>query len=211
MKKFFIIIIALYFILPYVVQAQPWSSGMNSVLKADSYSSATGSFEMTGPMLYPTSLGYSFNDVTDPDLWTRHGETPRNETINREGYMLHVYCSSVLNFSLYSEEKIVSTSAVSLFQLYSSKNAEDPYSRAKEILRDFYNSTSEVITDTVTTGSIYYGNAENPKVERTIITSGQIIISFDTKSCILTVSAQNLRIKDQAGQESDFILPEIKL
>ncbi len=211
MKKYISILIALFFILPYVVQAQPWSSGMNGVLVPDDYVIAQNNFSASGKMLMPWECKYEFDDVLDPDLWTRHGEKPRTATINREGYMLHVYCSSEENFSVYSEEKILSTTAVSLFQLYSNQGEEDKYRRAREILRDYHNSTAEVITDTVTTGSVYVGTSTNPKQKRSIICGGEIIISFDTKTCILSFSAQNLRVKDEAGQESDFILPDIKL
>lgn len=207
MKKYFLILIALCFIaLPKVVKSQPWGSGMNGVLIPNNYAISSGEFFASGKMLMPWECGYKFDDV-GIELMNREN----NIFDPTSGYaMLHIYCNSEINVSVYAP-KIYSTTAVSLFQLYSDRDTDDVYWRAKEILRDYYHITSKVVTDTITEGSIYIGNSENPKEKRAVISGGKIIISFDTQSCILTVTVHDLHVKCELNQESTFTFPEPKL
>jgi len=199
MKKFFLALIAILCIAaPKVLKAQPWSEGMNAVMKADNFVSTTGFFSSTGPMIYPKEAGYDFDDV-GIDYMER-----KNKTGNGEYSMLHVYSDSQTSFSLYTRKMMKSTEAVSLFQLYIDW-------RAKEILHDFFYESRKIIIDTVTSGSLWLGTKENPKDQRFVITSGIIIVSYDTQTNRLTFTAEKVMVEDESGFNAPFVFPEPKL
>jgi len=188
MKNLILITITVLFFAVENVQAQPFCCGMYQTIKPESIICSPGAYKIVGKFVsyYPSDY---------KELEENYQEKSKHSD------RLHVAINEKVNFSLY-DTNIKTSNTGSLFFLYGYEFAMERALKAKLL------KTGTIVRDTITTGTLYFGNSTTPKEKKDIISSGAIIIMYDVKTGIVEINMDNVWINDDKGVDILFVLPK---
>jgi len=183
-KKFFVILIALCFATPSMLQSQPTGGGQNLVFMTEGFVTQYHYFQIKGKIISNADVGYEFDDV----------RLDSEEPNYCESNMIHVFLSTETNCSIYSHH-LNSACVASIFSNYGFKRALK-ISRSNGMLPE-----GTVVREDIEDAIIYSGNKNNPKVNIMGLMTGILMITYDVISGEMTITGSDFSVRRLTPKE----------